>query len=371
MEEIDSGRHDYSTVPGIYYRDKDGSVKKTERSGFPGFYDVDYSLLPESTRNTFSEYVQVLTGRGCSFKCTFCYNSVIEQKHIARPAEEMADEMQKLVDQFNPEVIYFRDENFFQDRKRARDWIRVYKERGFKFRWKVTCRANYVSDNYINDDFLKQMEEINCDTLKMGLETGSTRMLNYLKKGMTLKGIQHAVAKVASSKTIKGNYSFIVGMPTETTEEYVDTLQLIKYILKHEPSATILGPQYFRIYPGGTLYNETVEKFNFKKPQSFEEWAQMTIPSNDIFGLYKTAKYPWITNKHKALAFYVASLVLLYKRPFSFFFVHPRRWPAIPFVAMAKLRMKLNWYGCLWDVQLFEKLYDTAKKIHYAKPTEA
>ena len=271
-EEILSGNHDYEKVPGLIY--KEGQyVKRTEEPEPIGFYDTNYDLLPESTRNTFHEYIQVLTGRGCNFKCAFCFNSVCKQTWRGRPVPEIINEIENIVAKYDPRVIYFRDENFFLSKKRIEEFISAYKEKNFSFKWRATCFAGYYNQKYIDFEFLKELESINCETMKFGLESGSQRVLNYLGKMLKIENVKRLVRDLAKVKGIQANYSFIIGLPTETFEEQKETLALIKYIIDHEPDAFIIGPQYFRIYAGGKLYDEIKSNYNYTEPGSFEEWA--------------------------------------------------------------------------------------------------
>lgn len=355
IEEMEKEFPDYKRIPGLIYKNDEGLVR-TAPPECVEFYEINYELLPASTRRTFSNYLQVLTGRGCSFRCRFCYNSVIRQTFRPWSAEDIVRELERVVNKYNPKVIYFRDENFFQDKKRIIDFIRLYKEKKFTFLWRSTCRANYFSEKYINAELLKELESINCETLKMGIESGTQRILNYLRKGIHINRVKHAVRELARVN-IKGNYSFMAGLPGQTAREYIDTIELIKYILKFEPDAEIIGPQYFRIYPGGSLYDEIVEKFGYTKPASFEEWADIMDHKKDQLGLYKTVEYPWIPQKAKYLAIHGDLLIMLYKHPFRFFF-SLRRFPALPFVLLAKFRVRNKLYSHLYDIKLLAILYN-------------
>ena len=365
IDELSKDNPDYENVPGLIYK-TDGETRRTEPPVFVGFYDTDYNLLPKSTRSNFHNYIQVFTGRGCPYRCRFCYNSVIRQAFHARPAVDMVKELEKLVNKYNPEVVYFRDENFFEDKKRAIDFIRLYKEKKFTFRWVALCRVSYFNQRYINAKFLRELESINCEELRMGIECGTQRVLKYLRKGITIKGIKRAVCEVAKSKTIKGNYSFMVGLPTQKVEEYIDTMKLIKFILRHEPDADINGPQYFRIYPGGSLYEEIVEKYGYTKPASFEDWAHNVDQENDVLSLYRDMEYSWIPSNGKYLAFHGNLLVQMYRKPIKDFFT-PTKFAAVPFAILAKLRIKNDWYNHLYDIRLLVKLYNVYRR--YLSPS--
>jgi len=355
IDQLSFETPDFDKVAGLIYK-KHGKLIRTNPPECVCEYPINYDLLSPSVKKTFPDYIQVLTGRGCSYKCRFCYNSVIAQKFRPYSVVSVINELEDIVNRYNPKVVYFRDENFFQDKNRIYEFIRLYREKQFHFSWRATCRANYINDRYINRQLLLELEKINCETLKMGIESGSQRVLNYLKKGTHIEGIKKAVREVAKIKSIRGNYSFIVGLPEQTSEEYIETIDLIRYILKYEPEAEIIGPQYFRIYPGGSLYDEIVQKYNYAKPASFEDWAIRTDRKNDHFGLFKNVDYAWIPKAYKNLALHGDLLVLLYQKPISFYFSRFERIPALPFALLAKIRIRMGWYRKLYEIKLIARL---------------
>jgi len=358
-EEIKSGNNRYDKVPGLIYKEN-GKVKRTLPPEPVGFYDIDYGLLPESTRQTFHEYIQVLTGRGCSFRCTFCFNSVCGQSWQGRPMEDLINEIDNIVSKYDPEVIYFRDDNFFLSKTRIEEFMSYYRERKYRFKWRANCYAGYYNKQYITFDFLKKLEEINCETLKFGMESGSQRVLNALKKKIKVDNVKRLVSDLSKFKKIQGNYSFMVGLPGETFEEYKETMALIKYILEREPDAFIIGPNYFRIYPGGTLYDEIKTQYNYFEPKSFEEWAIKYNPEKDLLSFGKHIRYPWIPQKYEFFAQYADIIVKLSKKSIR---KDLRVIIALPFILLARARIKYEWYECLYDLRVFVALYKPLLKF--------
>lgn len=355
IDEINKDKPYHNDVPGLIY--KDGNVlRKTESPKFVGFYDINYNLLPDTVRQTFGDYIQVLTGRGCPYRCRFCYISVAKEKFYPRSAKEIIEEVEKIVEKYNPKVIYFRDDNFFSKKSRVLEFIQKYKEKNFTFGWTASCRANFFRESYINSNLIRELESINCIKLKAGIESGSQRVLDYLRKDIKIRDIERMVVEIANSGQIKGNYSFMIGMPEETIEEYIKTINVIKFILKHEPDAEIIGPQYFRIYPGGSLYNEIVEKYGFESPVSFEDWSLKTSDIEDPFGLSSNVDYPWIPNNYEYLAMYSHLLIQLYKKPIKEYLT-PRRFFMLFLAVIAKLRVKYDWYKYPYDLRIIAKLY--------------
>ena len=365
IEELAKSNPDYESVPGLVYK-ANGELRKTARPDFVGFYDIDYNLFPQRVRATFSDYIQLLTGRGCSYRCRFCYNSVVGQTFHPRPIEGVIQELEKLVSMYNPKVVYFRDEDFFQKKQRIADFIRLYKEKKFTFHWRATCRANYFNDRYINHSYLKELEGTNCETLKMGLESGTQRVLNYLNKGIRIDSIKRAVCEIAKSKTIQGNYSFMIGLPHQTVREYMDTIKLIIFILEREPNAHIIGPQYFRMYPGGSLYEEIVKEYGYTKPTTFEGWAKEMRGRTGLSVTKNEIKYPWIPPKGKYLILVSMWIARFYMTPIKSFLT-PKGLVMLPFAILVKIRIKTDWYGCLCDIFLLSKIKDLFIKLYYLK----
>ncbi len=353
-DELSCNNQNWDKIPGLLYK-QEGEIKKTALSKTVGFYNMDYTLLSECTQKKLGDYIEVLSGRGCPYQCSFCYNSVIQAKVQLRDIEDLLQELTIIIDVYHPKVIYFRDENFFASQERVVKFLDAYRQRKFTFHWIANCRANYVSKEYINLEFLRNLAASNCCELRFGMECGSQRMLDYVKKGIDLNEIRRAVEMLAAVPTIRGAYSFMTGLPTQKYAEYIDTLKLIKFILSKTPHAMIFGPQYFRMYPGGRLYNEVVKEYDFKKPNSFSEWAVKPSAKNDPLGLFKLKTYPWVPARGKYLAFYSNWIIYLSQKKVLKCF-HLKHILILPFVLIAKIRVKYDWYAFLWEMVFFDKL---------------
>lgn len=363
IDKVKASEADLSDVPGIMWR-KDGEVVKNPAATQVHFDDTCYDLFPADKQARYSRYMEVLVGKGCSFRCAFCYNNVCGHKWVGRPAEDFCAEIEKLVSAYNPAHIYFRDENFFHSKKRVRRFIELYREKGFTFTWDSTCRANYFSDSYVNAAFLKELESVNCVQLKFGIESGNQRVLDFLKKDIKLEQIRRVVTSLAAS-SIKGNYSFLMGIPEESYAEYADTMALIRFIHQTDPTAHVIGPQYFRVYPGGELYDHIMANYDYPMPDSFEAWAK-TVEDDDL-GLNKNLDHPWIDRKRSLLARHADMLVLLYRKPLKDL-LSLRKLPALPLALMARLRMRALWFTHMYEMRaadfMFRKYIEMFYKVH-------
>jgi radical SAM superfamily enzyme YgiQ (UPF0313 family) len=359
-QDLGGGR-DFESIPGIGFK-REGTAFLTRKCSTVPEYPIDFSLLPERKTRNMSKYVEFLSGRGCSFVCTFCYNAVCGHKWIGKSAARMVEELQGIVDEFDPEMIMFQDDNFFHSKERVYEFIELYRARGFSFRWAANCRANYFSKNYVNSDLLRALEDINCHELRFGMESGSQRILDILKKGIKLSQM-YRVVDLMSKSPIVGNYSFLMGVPGETVDDYKMTMEFIKHIAKKDATAIILGPQYYRIYPGGELYNSIIAEYDFTDPKSFEDWAE--VVRDDYFGLSKGFDYPWIDDVK--FPRYADILVLLARKPISDLLSTVYKAPGVIFALLARLRLKTGWYSAMWDMQLASYLFRQYAE-HIGKP---
>ncbi len=358
---------DFRKIPGLVYKAGE-EVKRTSPASPVEFYNMDYSLLDSKVTESFKNVAQVLTGRGCSYKCTFCFNSITSSKYRGRSAGEFIAEVETLIERYDPKRIYFRDEHFFQSKERILEFIKIYRQKGFHFHWEALSRVSDIRENHINGEVLKDLTEIKCYRLKFGLESGSDKILRTLKKGLQVEQIKKMVEMMSCFPEIILNASFLIGIPGETYKDYCKTLNLIGWILSKVEKVDIVGPQYYRMYAGGELYSEIAEKYHYRIPKSFEEWVdRYLVKENDSGNLYGTGDsaidYPWIAKKDRYLvknAFFLPSAITkkYNKKTFS---IIAAKTAILPLTTIIKLRFKIGWYRMLWDVRLLKTIRDTTK----------
>jgi len=306
----------------------------------------DYSLLPERVKDVYrKKRGQVVTGFNCSYKCAFCINSVRNKRYEGVPVEKVLADIDYVVKEFNPPKIYFRDEDFFQDIDKAKAIIDHIIKKKYKFTWDTSSRVTHFMSGRVDDDFLPKMVESGCRQLRFGVESGSQRVLNFLRKGQTPEKIKFAVSQCVKYG-IHATCSVMTGIPTETAEEREETFKLISELAKHGSLVDILGPQIYRPYPGGLLYEE-VKKSGYKLPDTFEGWINYydESPMGDVFDT--DVHYPWLSEKeNKTLPFVwvVAHYGLNYgnsKNPIKKLIGLLFGW-----------HWKLRWFGG-WDIKFF------------------
>jgi anaerobic magnesium-protoporphyrin IX monomethyl ester cyclase len=288
-------------VKGIGYKDKNQKQYFTEQREF---IDLDKSPLIKYDLLDMEKYIYrdlksigvgagkarvaiIQSSRGCPYKCNFCINTHSSQKHRSKSAERLLLEVDCVVERYNPEVIYFQDDNFFTDPHRIFSFFKEYKIRDYHFRWFSLTRANYFHEKYLSDAFIQSIAP-SCLWLGMGIESGSEQIRKMINKELNEDQIMKAV-KSLGKVNIPTGYAFMVGLPTEKPEDIFLSISLMERIKKIHQSAEFTY-QYYRPYPGSQLYNTAIAA-GYLPPDTLRGWAN----NRDIdIGYNSLDSLPWI-----------------------------------------------------------------------------
>ncbi|MBI4714905.1 MAG: radical SAM protein, partial [Nitrospirae bacterium] len=170
---------------------------------------------------SMDRFTTMQTSRGCPWPCIFCdipiYN---EGKWRARSPQHVVAEFQHLQES-GYGAVYFVDDHFLLQPKRIEAICKGINDAGVTIQWGCEGRVDSVARH-----LFPAMAKAHCRTLMFGLESGSQKVLDRLKKGQTLEETETAVrdAKRAGIEIVHG--FFVVGSPDETAEEMKATFDL-------------------------------------------------------------------------------------------------------------------------------------------------
>jgi len=197
--------------------------------------EIERYLVPSQILMT-NEYVRgttIITSRGCPFRCVYCHVSAKWGRVRYHSAERVAEEIAVLVRRYRVEGIYVADDLFSANVHRVRAITRGLEERGVlgKVRFFLDLRANLV-----NEALILALKEMGVVRISLGLESGSERILRYLKGGDVSVEDGRRAVKLANRLGIGCHCCFMLGSPGETVEDIRQTQQLIREILEMSPS---------------------------------------------------------------------------------------------------------------------------------------
>jgi anaerobic magnesium-protoporphyrin IX monomethyl ester cyclase len=254
MVNLHEKGRDFTKIKGL---DLNPLATPPDINSFP---PIDYGLVEiEKYPNFF-----VSTSRGCPYKCTFCYNSygcdsIKPYRNLS--FEKSVELIENVVNKYKIKTFTIVDDNFPSDKEKLKKITPIMNKLGIRF--DTFCRANYA-----DIETLKLLKSAGCWQIQIGVESGSQRILNFLKKGTTVKMNSEAIQN-CKKVGIFSHTSFMIGIPTETIEDIKETIEFIK---KNKPD--LGGAGIFHPFPKTILWDYCVEKGLIKEPKTIEEWAE-------------------------------------------------------------------------------------------------
>ena len=287
------GKIQFEKVNGIAYRDgKNISINPAADQPDPNtipevpYHLVDVENYVKSGGIAFDNKERTLpfiSSRGCPYTCTFCSTAGINKgKWRSMTAELTHERVSKMVRKYKINVVKFYDENFTSNPKRAE---RIAELINNGFGWSMQARM----DNMLITD-MKKLEEGGLRIVEPGVESGSDRILKLINKGENRATMIAANRKLAGTN-IKAFYNFMMGFPTETNEELMETVDLALQLIKENQNAHVTQFYIFVPYLGAQLFDYAVEQ-GFQVPKTLEEWV--------AFSRQQTYT-PWIQDKKEIL----------------------------------------------------------------------
>ena len=238
---------------------KDGIVIKNPTKSF--IQDLD--SLPFVDRDLWQPYIfdantrlTLLLGRGCPFNCTYCCNHSIKQvangKHVRlRSPQNIIDELQYLTSKFPSITDYFLEvETLGADI----EWLVRLCDNLYEFnksrKIKLTFGANLrVYDSLNVEIVFENLKKANFTSIIIGLESGNERIREEILNRRYSNDTIYNAANVARKHEIKIGLFNLIGLPTESYQDFLDTLRINQDIQPDWHATSIFFP-----YKGTKLY---------------------------------------------------------------------------------------------------------------------
>jgi len=220
----------------------------------------------------------ISTTRGCAFKCGFCHNSNENVKKYLG-CYRIADP-KRVVDEFNLVqgiiknkigVIDVGEDLHLVSKKYGEEFCKMIKESNLNVKW--TTAARYET---LNEEIIKMIADAGCIRIMLGIESGSERIQKMNNKNIEIENAIK-IAKLLRKNKIFLTNTYIMGHPTETTEELNKTLEYIKRIPADENLI-----QLYRPMPGTPYFNLCIESGKVKSPEKLEDWQGFGVLGHDV-----------------------------------------------------------------------------------------
>ncbi|HAG51105.1 MAG: hypothetical protein A2X87_04515 [Deltaproteobacteria bacterium GWC2_42_51] len=197
--------------------------------------------------------VSIIAGRGCMYNCSFCQpaeRSIFGKKVRRRSVDNVIKELTILKERYNFSSLMIHDDCLIEDVNWVNEFCQKYPAAGFTQTFYCQGRANIICRH---EEVIGRMAEAGLSIISIGFESGNQRVLNFLRKGTTVEQNLKA-AEICKKYKIKIWANYMMGLPTETKEEVMDTVNMIKKI-----KPNIYSPAFYTPHPGSDLYEYCIK----------------------------------------------------------------------------------------------------------------
>ena len=199
----------------------------------------------------------VLSSRVCPWRCAFCNENAFIPIMGRKPVDMIIDELNNLDAKYGPlGSVVFHDSMFFQNPKWLKEWLDKYPRRANRI-WPYWAAARPDTVRRWPQLFQALIRETNWNTISVGFESGSDRVLQILNKECTVEDNYFVVDLLnrigekmlrEGKETPKAWANVMFGIPGERREDAFETMKMIKSMRWVIPSISFYAP-----YPGSAL----------------------------------------------------------------------------------------------------------------------
>jgi radical SAM superfamily enzyme YgiQ (UPF0313 family) len=235
-------------LDAIPFADRDLFLDEWKQWG----YDLDSPEVP-FVPELPPPFATVIAGRGCLYNCAFCKpgeDYLFGKRTRRRSVDNVIAELHGLVGKYRLASFMFHDDCLTEDREWVIEFTEKYVAEEFDMPFFCQSRADILVRH---EDMVARMADAGLRGYFIGFESGNDRVLKFIRKGTTVEQNLEA-ARICRKYGIKIWANYMMGLPTETEEEVMDTVRLMKEI---DPD--YYSPAFFTPHPGTDLYDYAVQ----------------------------------------------------------------------------------------------------------------
>jgi radical SAM superfamily enzyme YgiQ (UPF0313 family) len=299
------------SVAGLVWRDGERIVQNAPR---PLLRDLDRFPYPDRTTLpidyleslpldvpavlSLDKFCTVQTSRGCPYACIYCDIPALgEGRWRSRSPEHVLGELQALND-LGYRSIYLTDDHFLINGQRIENICRGIIQRKLEFHWGCEGRVDSVGIEQ-----LRVLREAGCSSLAFGVEAGTQKVLNRLKKKQTPAQVEHAVSEAKRHGIERIHGFFVVGSPDETR---ADMLESFRFAARLELDTFCFNR--LCAYRGTPLWQEYVARGIIDDQRDWHKWFKCS-------DIDPTALPGPVVNRLRAKGYGLLFLHRIIKRP--------------------------------------------------------
>ena len=282
ISKLENGDTDIKNVDGLAFREN-GEVLRTssrqivkELDSFPSpawdLVDISsYKNIWMENNGYFS--LNIATTRGCPFKCNWCAKPIYGNRYNSRSPQKVVEEIELLMNNYQVNYFWMCDDIFGLKPGWVQEFRDIVKEKGLKFKYKIQSRVDLL----LQEDTIAALAESGADTVWVGAESGSQKILDAMDKGTKVEQIYKAT-KLLKNNGIRPAFFLQFGYLGETKEDINKTINMVLDLMPEEIGISVSYP-----LPGTKFYEKVKEQLKEKA-----NWTD----SDELALMYKSTFSP-------------------------------------------------------------------------------
>jgi|TARA_B100001964_G_scaffold242210_1_gene316412 radical SAM superfamily enzyme YgiQ (UPF0313 family) len=216
------------------------TITDLNKLGVPNYNDYDLDAYDTFYDN--ERVVQITGSRGCVRNCTFCNVAAQWPKFVWRSGQHIFDEIKTLYETKGVKNYFFTDSLINGNMKEYLNMIELLANYNNKHNAGIRWGGQYIirRRHTTPQDYFSMTAESGAYNLAIGIESGSDNVLTHMRKHFTRDDTDF-FAEGFSKHKITVSYLMLIGYPTETDEDFKQTLDLFFDHTKYVADGTILG----------------------------------------------------------------------------------------------------------------------------------
>ena len=237
----------FKSAEGVTVNERRGFIEDLDVLPMPayGLFEIDrYRVSPALARRNPVAWLE--TSRGCVYDCIYCNKNCFGRTFRVKSPARVAEEFER-AGALGFREIFLTDDGFSTDLRRAKEICALLSAGRTQVPWSP---LNGIRADRTDPDLLHAMRAAGCYRIYLGIESGSQRVLDRIRKGTTLEQVRNTVrwAKQAGLEIV--GY-FMLGLPGDTEETMGQTIDFALSLDLDLAKAAITIP-----LPGTEMYRD-------------------------------------------------------------------------------------------------------------------
>lgn len=277
MQHITTSSEDPHQINGLQFISSTGIVKTSKRNVMKAIDDLPVPAWDLVNMNEYksrwlasSGYfsLNLSTTRGCPFHCNWCAKPIYGNRYNVHSPKRIVEEIKNLMQEYGANHFWMTDDIFGLKPGWIKEFADLVQEENLRFKFKIQSRADLLT----NDNTIAELARAGCESVWMGAESGSQKILDAMDKGITIKQIYDA-SNGLKKAGIKPAFFLQFGYPGEDKSDIQSTLKMIADLKPADIGVSVSYP-----LPGTVFYESVKDKLGDKS--NWEDSDELALMFN-------------------------------------------------------------------------------------------